>query len=138
MSTLHPTILRYFSERMRQHSAVNRHDIWTNKWCEQFAEVLRKDRKDVNVWLSDAYDFSEAAYHSRPKEISRGSYVLIARPEASYALAAYSLAVGDGIGLGKIGDLMGALWLEDVSGYKPRDVREEERRLLDSGNHDSE
>ena len=127
MAQLHIQIFEFFEARMGQHSAVRSVRHWRDQDRNYFAEIARNDRGAVNVFLTDAYDFGIAAYYSRPTNVKRGWYILIARPESDYTLSAYRGAKADGIGLGKIGDLMGALNKDDVSEYTPLQVQEEEQ-----------
>jgi len=114
VATLHHTIVSFFEARMTKHSRV-----------ERFTRMLIADeyvyaieRTDgfgsVNVFLSDAYRFGRADYVGRPNQITRGDFILIARPEADFDVSLVERARKNGIGIGKIGKLMGALNYKSV------------------------
>ena len=89
-------------------------------------------RRDVIVMLNDAYRFGLAEYIGRPELIQRGSFILIARPEAGFDDAVLERAREDGIGVGSIKKFMGALNRDDVSTYKtPEESEAEKVRLRD-------
>ena len=119
MATLHRDILRYFEERMNAHSHVQRPvQITVGTDGEYLCRLRRKfGLSDIVVHLSDAYYYTLMEYYCRPRTIRRGSFILIARPEASFNDAAEQQANCDGIGFGTISTLMGALNRSDVSAY---------------------
>jgi len=78
-----------------------------------------KSRPPVNVYLSDSYDFGLAEYLGRPPLLGRGDFILIARPEACWDFSLVERAWLDGIGIGGIAKLMGALNRERIWEYVP-------------------
>jgi hypothetical protein len=125
MSTLHHTIIAFFEKKMADHNRVRK---WTRlQVADEFIYFV--ERSDallpLNVFLSDAYSFGRADFLGRPRNIKAGDYILIARPEASYGSPAFYEELQNGkIGIGKIGELMGALNYPNVWEYeKPADKK---------------
>jgi hypothetical protein len=58
-------------------------------------------------------------YFSKPSILKRGDFILIARPEAGLNEEIIPIAKNDGIGIGQIGKLMGALNYKNVCEYTP-------------------
>src|ERR1700732_1802655 len=116
-TTLHYSTINFFEARMSGHSRVER--------CTRIAGVNEYlytiERKggltSVNVFLSDAYRYGHADYVARPKQLKRYGFILIARPESSFDHTLIEQARLDGIGIGKIGKLMGALNSSNVCDY---------------------
>ena len=77
--------------------------------------IKRRKRSPVIVHLSDAYSYGEADYDARPTQIKKGAFILIALPHGDYDEDLVTRATKDGIGVGKIADLMRALNYEDVT-----------------------
>ena len=82
---------------------------------DYFYRIKRRKRSPVIVHLSDAYSYGEADYDARPTQIKKGAFILIALPHGGYDEDLVTRATKDGIGVGKIGDLMRALNYEDVT-----------------------
>jgi hypothetical protein len=122
-TNLKPSVLGFFNARMAEHSRVSLHTR-TPRADEYVFEIQRKDGlPTINVHVSDAYDYGLVDYLARPKQIGRGDFILIVRPEARFDRSLIERARKDGIGIGMIGKLMGALNLEDVYKYVPQDEK---------------
>jgi hypothetical protein len=78
----------------------------------------------VRVWLSDAYRFTEMDFINRPSALKAGDFILIAKPEAN---GFFESDDETQIGMGKIGELMGALNVREMWTYEP--PTDEQRRL---------
>ena len=94
---------------------------------EEYIYEVRRTRYDdtVRVWLADQYHFNDMDFHCRPRQLKKGDYVLIARPEAS-ASVNQDLIQESKIGVGKIGELMGALNKREM--WKYVSTTEQEKR----------
>jgi hypothetical protein len=102
---LHYSIITFFESRMETHSMVASYRRMKNK-PEYVYELERNKYGDyVRVWLTDAYVFSEMDFLNRPSELREGDYILIARPESMGWIDTSDLKIG----IGKIGEFMGAL-----------------------------
>ncbi|HEY8696418.1 MAG TPA: hypothetical protein VIM02_02280 [Rhizomicrobium sp.] len=128
MSTLYYTIPKYFEARMAEHNCVA-----ACTRVEAGDEVVYRiertnGRKSLLVFLSDAYSFGQAEYLGRPTIIRRGDFVLVARPEGGLGDVSLERAKNDGIGIGKLAKLMGALNMDDVSRYRTPEEREADKR----------
>jgi len=122
---LYYTIPKFFEDRMREHSMVESFEKMNVK-DEHIYEITRKKYADtVRIWLSDAYIFTSTDYYNRPKELRAGDYIVIAKPEGGGG-ANEDLIERTRIGVGKLGELMGALYVRDMWTYEP--PSEEERR----------
>lgn len=81
----------------------------------------------VRVHLSDAYEYTRAEFLARPTEVTeRNSFVVLGLPHAyPPGEALIEEAQREGVGIGKIGKLMGALNKPDVSAYESPEERQE-------------
>ena len=121
---LHYTIIKFFEARMDEHSIVESWRRIANK-DEYIYEIKRSRYGDIiNIWLCDAYLLTELEYLSRPREIKSGDYILIARPEAGGS----GSDLKNKIGIGKIGELMGALNVKKIWTYEPPTEEERSQR----------
>lgn len=120
---LKPSVLAFFTARMTEHSRVR---SFTRLAVEEeyIFEIRRRDElPNLNVHVSDAYDYGIVDYLARPREIGRGDFILIARPEAKFDRSLIARARNDGIGIGMIGKFMGALNLREPCKHIPKDER---------------
>jgi hypothetical protein len=124
---LYYTIPQYFLERMHEHSNVASVDDVSTSEFYLYRIHRRRERDVVLVWLSDAYLFTDMDYHNRPRELGPGDYVLVAKPEGG-AHVSQELIDDARIGVGKLGEFMGALTTRDTWTYKPPSWEEQERR----------
>lgn len=84
--------------------------------------IKRRKGSAVIVHLSDAYSYGEADYDARPAQIKKGAFVLIALPHGDYDEDLVPRATKDGIGVGKISDLMRALNYQDITEPRKRSL----------------
>jgi hypothetical protein len=124
---LHPSIIRFFVERMEGHSAVEQ-CTEQNDGDEIIFEIRRKnDLPPLLVYLSDAYDYGFGEYLARPRSLKKGDFILVADPNANWDASLAESAREDKIGIGKIGKLMGALNLNKVWTYETPEERKSSR-----------
>ena len=123
---LYYTIPEYFISRMREHSSVESvDDVSTN---EHYLYRIRRTRYgDTLVWLSDAYSFTDMDYVNRPDQLTRGDYIVIAKPEGGGG-ASYHLVEAAQIGVGKLASLMGALNKREMWTYVEPSWEEKQAR----------
>ncbi|QAY96869.1 hypothetical protein CWB41_14940 [Methylovirgula ligni] len=113
---------------MGEHNCVSEYtrlDV-ANEYIYQIKRTA--GRSTVRVFLSDAYDFGLADYLGRPRKLRSGDFILIARPESKFDGDLVERAKKDGIAIGQIGKLMGALNLNDMSSYKSPEEKEREKK----------
>ncbi len=123
---LYYTIPLYFLDRMNEHSSViSVKDEGTEDYF--LYRITRARFSDVLVWLSDAYAFTEMDYANRPPELSRGDYIVIAKPEGGGGAPA-EMIQATGIGVGKLSDFMGALNRADPWNYVAPSWEEKQAR----------
>lgn len=124
---LHHTIPRFLEEALDRHTKVNSweridHPANDNDFIYR---VKRTDGlSDIIIHASDEYTYSLTDYFQRPKQIQKGGFILIARPEADYDKAIVEIASQDMISIGMFGALMGALYIEMHWTYVPKERRE--------------
>jgi hypothetical protein len=110
---------------MASHSRVN-HCTRIAVADEYIYKIERTDGlKPVRVFLSDAYRYGYADYLGRPAQIKRGDFILIAKPEAAFDVDLSERIRQDGIGIGKIGRLMGSLNVANICDYVSPEEREQ-------------
>jgi hypothetical protein len=121
---LHHSIITFFEKKMSDHSNVSSIRKLSVEE-EHVYEIKRKKFSDtIRVWLSDAYKFDDMNFVNRPRQIKKGDYILIAKPEATPSRG-YSQ---EKIRIGKIGDFMGALSKERMWLYAPPSDDEKKSR----------
>jgi hypothetical protein len=125
---LHPTILSFFLDRMAEHTIVVSCTPLPNDDDYLFEVARRCGMAPVLVHLSDAYRYGEVDYLTRPSQLKRGSFIIVAKPEGDYAEELVNQAREDGIGLGNIGKFMGALNRREVWKYESPEERERSKR----------
>lgn len=130
MPGLAEAIINFFLDRMREHSCVKacvRLPIQDSD--EVVFEIERKNDPPIKVHLSDAYSYGEGEYLARPRQIRRGDFILITKPEARFDRSLIARARRDGIGIGQIRKFMGALNSTDVSQFVPQEERAKSRNI---------
>jgi len=124
---LYYTIPKFFVDQMMKHSMVSA--VRELNVAGEFVYELdrHKFHDTVRVWLSDAYLFTEMDYHNRPQELRAGDYILIAKPEGGGGVSQQFINVAR-IGVGKLGELMGALNVRQMWTYVPPTDEERKER----------
>jgi hypothetical protein len=116
---LYYTISRFFEKRMQEQDCVR--SLQRLPADEIIYEIVRGNYEDkIKVWLSDAYLFTEFDYDNRPRLLNKGDYILIAKPEGGHCVSS-ELIQRVKIGVGKIGEFMGALNKQELWNYTPPD-----------------
>lgn len=124
---LHYSIIRFLEKRLDGHSAVEkweRNDL--NDWIVYKVSRFRYN-DNVNIVLSDAYKFTDFDYHNRPPFLSAGDYILVAKPEGGLVVSKHLIDTAK-IGVGKLGEMMGALNSKEMWRYSPSSDEELRRR----------
>ena len=106
---LNPQIIKFFVQRMTDHSAVVTCRLIDDE--ENFLFYIERNNElpDLTVHLTDAYFYGVHDFLSRLKILNRGDFVLIARPEGSFGDDVVEMAKPLSIGIGQIGKFMGAI-----------------------------
>lgn len=124
---LHYLITDFFHDRMKNHSKVKTYKIISDD-SEIIYQVERAPGlPSLLVHLSDEYFYSIYNYYARPSQLSKGGFILIARPEANFDSDIIALAENECIGIGKIGKLLGALNFERYWHYQEPDSNSRKR-----------
>jgi hypothetical protein len=124
---LHYSIMKFLEKRLDGHSAVKsweRHD--REDWITYTIQRFRFDDQ-ITICLSDAYRFTDFDYHNRENFLSSGDYILVAKPEGGVAVSG-PLVDASEIGVGKLGEMMGALNSRQMWKYSPPSDEEIRRR----------
>lgn len=124
---LYYTIPEYFKSRMTDHSNVRRVENESSDDFFLYRVHRIKQRDSVLVWLSDAYHFTDVDYESRPTELGSGDYILIAKPEGGGGASEHMIDAAR-IGVGRIGEFMGALNVSQLWTYEPPTFEEQRAR----------
>ena len=130
---LRPEHLGFFHARMTEHDRVESVDALPNNDEYMFRVHRTRGRSPVTVHFTDAYRYGMMDYISRPKEVGRGSFVVLGMPHASYDEEIIDDARRDGIGIGHIGKFMGALTRDNVSEYETPQERADRIRRAKEG-----
>lgn len=106
---LNPQIVKFFMQRMSDHSAVAACKQIDDE--ESFLFYLERNNgmPPLTVHLSDAYFYGIHDFLTRPKILKGGDFVLVARPEGGFGDDVVEMATPLSIGIGQIGKFMGAI-----------------------------
>ncbi len=119
--------VRFALEALEKHSKVQQ----CTHVPDDEESILRIDRTDgmstVMVYLADAYDFSLGEYACRSSRIRRGDFILVSGFGPDIDTATIDMARKDGIGVGNLRRLMGALNYRNVWEYKSPEERGDRR-----------
>lgn len=72
-------------------------------------QIFRKyPYEKFKIYLSDEYVYTIVDYYNKPKEICKGDFIYIARPEANFSneIEILETSLRDGIYIGKFGRLL--------------------------------
>lgn len=96
---------------------------------DHYIYILKRNGglEDLMVHLSDEYEYNLDDYFQRTAEIEEKSFILIAKPEATYDKSIAEIAKSDKISIGKFSALMGAIYINKHWNYVPKDRREEDK-----------
>ena len=117
---LHQTIPPFVEDRLIGHDVVAA--LRKIEHADYFVYEIDRVRygDTLRVFLSDQYTFTEFDFFQMERNLSAGDFILVARPEAGFTDQAKAEASQKRIGLGKFGDLMGALNLKRTWLYTPK------------------
>jgi hypothetical protein len=116
---LRAEVIEFFLQRMNEHSKVARLSDISDHDNLLFRVERGRSLPDITVHLSDAYCYTIAEYLSRPSQIQKGDFILVAKPEGSFVDDVCLVAKDDCIGIGKLAKFMGALNHREVWNYEP-------------------
>lgn len=125
---LHYTIPKYLESSLTKHAKVISWSRIDDRQLDDhyIYDVKRSDGlSDIVIHLSDEYLYSIDDYFQKPNNIKEGSFILVARPEATYDDSIVEISIQDCVSIGKFGALMGALYIERHWEYVPKERREE-------------
>lgn len=125
---LYYTIPQFFEKSLTNHAKVaswRRIDHPTDE--NDFLYIVHRVNglSDIVVHASDAYSYTLTDYYQKPRQLVQGSFIYIARPEASYDWSIVEVAQQDRISIGKFGAIMGALYVDQHWNFVPKERREE-------------
>jgi hypothetical protein len=115
---LHYLIIKFFKERMDDHSKVEDYEQIKDDNDILYRIVRGGQLPDLTVQLSDSYRYTLHDYYSRPSVLCEGDFILIARPESKFDNEIIEVAKQDRIGIGKIGKFLGALNYKEIWSYQ--------------------
>ena len=127
--------IEFFIARMIEHDKVINFELIPDKNEILYKITRRLSRKEatLTVHLADTYRYGLADLHARPKRLSRGSFVMLGLPHASFDKEAIEQAKQHGIGVGHIGKFMGALNYDKIWEYQSPQERQEQARQENAG-----
>jgi hypothetical protein len=125
---LYYTIPQFFERSLDKHPMV----LWWSRIDDPkedsdfLYQICRVNGlSDIIVHASDAYSYTLTDYYQKPHQLGPGSFIYIAKPEASYDWGIVEIAQQDQISIGKFGAIMGALYISQHWDYVPKERREE-------------
>src|SRR5262249_37715993 len=113
---LHYTIRPFIERALAGHQNVRSFELLENPEYFIYRIFRKKGMSDVKVILTDDYHFGEVSKIKIMPLLKGGGYILLAKPEAKGIM---SNDVGNKVGIGKIGKLLGALNVEEYWRYTP-------------------
>ncbi|ACH64516.1 enolase [Aliivibrio fischeri MJ11] len=126
---LHSSILPFWEKALNGHSNVKSWKKLDDRE-DYIYKIERHKGPDVIVLASDEYQYGLSSYYSRNELISKGAIIYMARPESNYSLDVSDAAKEEGVSIGVLKEVLGALnldkhWLWDSKDRKERRKREE-------------
>jgi hypothetical protein len=114
--SLHYSIRPFIERVLMNHMAVK--EIEKIELNDFYAYRIKRNfnLSDLIVVLSDDYYFGSSSLQNKPEILKNGGFFLIARPEAN---GIEESDIGQKLGIGKIGKLLGALNKEEYWEYEP-------------------
>ena len=117
---IHVTILPFLENALNEHKKVKGFEkIETEN--EFLYNIKRIWKKDIKIWVCDAYSFNEYDYYNKPQNID---FIYIAKPEATYSYDLLNVIKQDWINIGSFWALMWILWQDNIKDYIPPERRE--------------
>ena len=113
--TVHYTAIQFLVDRMKQHDKVSRFEQMPNPNEHLFKISRPGGLPPVVVHYSDSYRYGIVDYKTRPTELKKNSFIVIL-PHGDYDADLDQIAKSDGILIGGVGKLMGALNLKKHMG----------------------
>ena len=123
---LYYTIPQFFEKALDQHQMViawKRVDHPSEDNDYLYLIMRNRGFSEMLVHASDEYSYSLTHYFQKPDKLDAGSFIYVARPEASYDFNIVEVAQKDRISIGKFAAIMGALYIEDHWDYIPKERR---------------
>lgn len=119
MGTNVDAIARFFEQKMRTHSRVERCIRLPSNNGYFIYAVERKDGLPaVTVHISDAYSYGFAEFASRPREIGSGDFIIVSHFAGDVPADVVEHARKAHIGVGIVGKFMGALNSRETWKYR--------------------
>lgn len=117
---LHHTNIRFLETKLTDHSCVDSFVRLDAKNDVVYRIERTENRKTVNLFYSDAYEFGLGEYLGRPSLIGRGDIILL-KPQSNCTIDVWRRSGEDRILIAHFRELMGALNWSDVFKYKPKE-----------------
>ena len=119
--SLRPEHITFFTTRMNEHNLVVSWEPIADKheYLFKVQRTLQGSVNEVIVHLTDAYRYGLADFFARPGQLKAGSYVVIGMPHADAGQSVIDKAKEHRIGVGRIGNFMGALNYQNIWEYMP-------------------
>ena len=118
MSLLPSSTLIWFMKTMENHHRVAECSQLQEENGRIFKIIREGQLSEVNIYLAEAYDYGHLEYTSRPPQIGKGDFILIAAFSGKFDESLVSIARKDSIGIGDMRKLVGALNWRKVWEYE--------------------
>jgi len=126
---LHYSILPFIEKALTGHSKVA---TWERE--DHPTEYIYKIKRtgtlsEILLHVSDVYQYDLTCFFNKPDSIRSGCMILLAKPESTYGLELTDIVKGEQISIGKIGEILGALNLNEHWEWESKE-RKQKRRML--------
>ena len=82
---LHYSIINFIKERLNECDKIETFNFISNDNYYIIQVNRHNPFETFNIYISDEYRYTLTDYYNKPKEIRRGDFIYLARPEANFS-----------------------------------------------------
>lgn len=105
---LHYSIVNFIKERLNECDKIETFNFISNDNYYIIQVNRYNPFETFNIYISDEYRYTLTDYYNKPKEIRRGDFIYLARPEANFSdeIELLEISLNEGIYIGKFARLL--------------------------------
>lgn len=105
---LHYSIINFIKDRLNECDKIKTFNFIPNDNCYIIQVNRYTPFETFNIYISDVYRFTLTDYYNKPKDIKRGDFIYLARPEANFSneIELLEMSLNEGIYVGKFSRLL--------------------------------
>lgn len=105
---LHYSIINFIKQRLYECNKIETFNFIPNDNYYIIQVNRYNPYETFNIYISDEYRYTLTDYYNKPKEIKRGDFIYLARPEANFSdeIELLEISLNEGIYIGKFSRLL--------------------------------